>query len=66
MNRFFAISFAILSLSACAHRPSLVEARGAYRPLNAGKWTPTHDDLRGPRAPLTPAQSPALTAEAGS
>jgi hypothetical protein len=65
MNRVLTISIALLSLTGCAHRPPLAEARGGYRPLNAGKWTPTHDDLRGPRAPLPPAQSPALTPETG-
>lgn len=55
-----------LSLSACAHRPPLAEAKGKYRPLNVGKWSPTRDDLRGPRAPLPPAQSPSLTPETGS
>jgi hypothetical protein len=66
MVRPFIAVLAILSLAACAHRPPLAEAKGRYRPLNAGKWTPTRDDLRGPRAPLPPAQSPALTPESGA
>ena len=28
--------------------------------MNAGRWTPTADDLRGPRVPLPPAMSPAF------
>ncbi|KFD27419.1 type IV secretion system lipoprotein VirB7 [Sphingobium yanoikuyae] len=66
MNRPAFIVLVALTLSACAHHPPLAEAKGPYRPLNAGKWTPTRDDLRGPRAPLPPASSPSLTPEAGS
>lgn len=50
-----------LAVSACAGKhPPLAEASGAYRPLNAGKWTPTRDDLRGPRLPLAPKDSPSI------
>ncbi|WP_454888867.1 hypothetical protein [Sphingobium indicum] len=66
MVRPFLAALFILSLAACAHHPPLAEAKGRYRSLNAGKWTPTRDDLRGPRAPLSPAQSPALTPETGA
>lgn len=66
MIRLLAAAVLALSLGACAHHPPLAEASGPYRPLNAGRWTPTPDDLRGPRAPLPPAQSPALTPETGS
>lgn len=50
-----------LAVSACAggHQP-LGKISGKYRVLNAGRWTPTRDDLRGPRAPLPRVQSPAL------
>jgi hypothetical protein len=48
-----------LAVSACAGgHPPLSEASGPYRPLNAGRWAPTRDDLRGPRAPLAPVDSP--------
>lgn len=54
-------------LVACTHRgkPPLPKAAGAYRPLNAGRWSPARDDLRGPRAPLAPAASPNIPAEFG-
>jgi len=66
MIRNALLVLSVVSLAACAHRPPLAVAKGPYRPLNAGKWTPTHDDLRGPRSPLAPAQSPSLTPESGS
>lgn len=50
-------------MGGCAHHPPLAEPKGAIRPLNAGHWTPTSDDLRGPRAPLPPVQSPSLHPE---
>ncbi|UZO95026.1 hypothetical protein RMHFA_05720 (plasmid) [Roseomonas mucosa] len=50
-----------LAVSACAGgHPPLAEASGSYRALNAGKWVPTRDDLRGPREPLAPVDSPSL------
>ncbi len=66
MNRIFPLIGITLLLAACADHPPLAEASGPYRPLNAGHWTPPPDDLTGPRTPLTPARSPALTAEHGS
>jgi len=59
MTRRLALLLIPLAVSACAGgHPKLAEASGKYRPLNAGRWTPTRDDLRGPRAPLPPVQSP--------
>lgn len=59
MIRRLALLLIPLAVSACAGgHPKLAEASGRYRPLNAGKWTPTRDDLRGPRAPLPPVHSP--------
>lgn len=51
-----------LLLAACtSNRARPPEAVGAWRPLNAGRWQPTRDDLRGPRQPLAPAQSWSLS-----
>jgi hypothetical protein len=59
MNRRLALLLLPLAVSACAGgHPPLAEASGKYRALNAGRWTPTRDDLRGPRQPLPPVQSP--------
>jgi len=59
MIRRLALLLIPLAVSACAGgHPKLAEASGKYRPLNAGKWAPTRDDLRGPRAPLPPVRSP--------
>jgi len=59
MIRRLALLLIPLAVSACAGgHPKLAEVSGKYRPLNAGKWTPTRDDLRGPRAPLPPVRSP--------
>jgi hypothetical protein len=52
-----------LALAACAGHPPLAEASGPLRSMNAGRWTPTADDLRGPRVPLPPAMSPAFYPE---
>lgn len=60
MTRLIALVGLALSLAACANHPPLAEASGPYRPLNPDRWTPTSDDLRGPRAPLLPADSPSL------
>lgn len=55
----------LLAVAACAgDHPPLSEASGPYRALNPGRWTPTPDDLRGPRSPLPPSQSPSLRAAA--
>lgn len=48
----------LLALSACAGSHRLPEPSGPWRPLNTGQWVPTRDDLRGPRLPLPPVQSP--------
>ena len=59
MIRRAALLLIPLAVSACAGKhPPLAEASGKYRPLNVGKWTPTRDDLRGPRLPLAPKDSP--------
>lgn len=53
---------AALLLAACAgNKAKPPEAAGAWRPLNAGRWQPTRDDLRGPRQALPPAQSWSLS-----
>jgi hypothetical protein len=65
IRRFYLCLLLPMSLAGCADHPPLAEATGAIRPLNAGRWAPTPDDLRGPRAPLPPALSPALNPEAG-
>jgi len=49
-----------LSLTACGNHPPLAKASGPYRALNPGRWTPTSDDLRGPRTQILPAESPSL------
>lgn len=46
------IPFLLLALSACAGHPTLAEPSGPFRALNAGRWTPDDDDLRG--APASP------------
>ena len=63
IRRFYFALLLPALLPGCANHPPLAEAKGAIRPLNAGRWTPTSDDLRGPRAPLPPAQSPTLNPE---
>lgn len=60
MIRVLAALGLALSLAACASHPPLAEASGPYRPLNAGRWSPTSDDLRGPRQVMLPADSPSL------
>ena len=61
MNRMVAMVLLPLAVSACAgHHQTLGKVSGNYRALNPGHWIPTRDDLRGPRAPLPPAQSPTL------
>ncbi|ONF49431.1 hypothetical protein [Methylobacterium radiotolerans] len=61
MIRRAALLLIPLAVSACSgDRPSLAEASGPYRPLNEGRWSPTDDDLRGPRAPIAPKDSPSL------
>jgi hypothetical protein len=62
IRRFYFALFLPVLLAGCAGHP-LAEATGSLRPLNAGRWAPTADDLRGPRAPLPPALSPALNPE---
>ena len=68
MSRTLTIFLLPLALVACAHRgkPPLPKAIGHYRPLNPGRWSPSPDDLRGPRAPLAPGASPNINAEPGS
>lgn len=66
MIRVIAAVGIALSLGACASHPPLAEARGAYRPLNPGRWTPTSDDLRGPRQVMLPANSPYANLPAAS
>ena len=65
MSRLPIVLLLPIALVACAHRgkPPLPQAAGEYRPLNAGRWSPVRDDLRGPRAPLAPAASPNIPAE---
>ncbi len=63
IRRFCIYLFLPVMLAGCANHPPLAEAKGAIRPLNAGRWTPSSDDLRGARAPLAPSQSPALHPE---
>lgn len=69
MTRFGTLALALgltLSLLACAtNKGKAPEAAGAYRPLNAGRWQPTRDDLRGPRALLPPSQSWSLKPQQG-
>ena len=67
MSRSLVILLLPVVLVACTHRgkPPLPKAVGAYRPLNAGRWSPGRDDLRGPRAPLAPGTSPNIPAESG-
>lgn len=65
MNLILPMIGLTLLLAACADHPPLAEASGPYRPLNPTRWTPAPDDLEGPRAPLPPARSPALTPEHG-
>lgn len=61
MIRMVALLLLPLAVSACgARHQALGKVSGNYRALNPGHWTPTRDDLRGPRAPLPPAQSPTL------
>jgi hypothetical protein len=60
IRRFYFALFLPALVGGCASHPPLAEPKGAIRPLNAGHWTPTADDLRGPRAPLPPVQSPSL------
>ncbi len=55
------------ALAACAGDGRPPEPSGPWRALNAGRWTPTPDDLRGPRAPLPASASPnALTGGRGA
>jgi hypothetical protein len=57
----FALLLLPLAVSACAgSHPPLAQPSGDYRALNTGRWTPTNDDLRGPRTPLPPSQSPVV------
>jgi hypothetical protein len=61
MIRWVILLLPLLAVAACADgHPPLAEASGPYRALNPGKWTPTPDDLRGPRLPLPPSLSPSL------
>lgn len=65
MIRLVAVLLLSLAVSACGGgHQALGKVSGKYRALNTGRWTPTRDDLRGPRAPLPPAQSPALAGPA--
>jgi len=48
------IPFLLLALSACSGHPPLAEPSGPFRPLNAGRWTPSEGDLRGADAPMPP------------
>lgn len=41
-----------LALSGCVSAPPLPEAKGEFRPLNTGRWTPQPDDLKGAKSPL--------------
>lgn len=67
MFRALVVLLLPIALVACANRgkPPLPRAVGEYRPLNAGRWSPVHDDLRGPRAPLAPGASPNILPEPG-
>ena len=56
----------VLAVGGCGGSHRLSEPSGPWRALNAGRWVPSADDLRGPRAPLPPAQSPSLAAGAGA
>jgi len=58
MIRVLAAAALALSLAACASHPPLAEPSGSYRALNPGRWSPTSDDLRGPRQVMLPANSP--------
>ncbi|WP_109105436.1 type IV secretion system lipoprotein VirB7 [Azospirillum sp. TSO35-2] len=40
------LGLTLLALTACAGHPPLTEPSGPVRPLNAGRWTPTADDLQ--------------------
>lgn len=57
MMRFLALAPALLLAACASNQAKPPDAKGAYRVLNAGRWQPTKDDLRGPRAPLPPSQS---------
>lgn len=48
------IPLLLLALSACSGHTPLAEPSGPYRALNAGRWTPSEDDLRGAHATLPP------------
>jgi len=61
MVRPVLLLFVPLALGACSHHRNphkLTVAAGHYRALNADQWTADSDDLRGPRAPLAPVDSP--------
>ncbi|HYH37636.1 MAG TPA: hypothetical protein VD860_05400 [Azospirillum sp.] len=56
MTHRFAFPVLLLALSACSGHPPLVEPSGPFRALNAGRWTPSEDDLRGADAAAPPAR----------
>ncbi len=61
MPRPVPLLIVLLALGACSHHRNphkLAVAAGHYRPLNTDRWTADVDDLRGPRAPLAPVDSP--------
>lgn len=61
MSRAMLLLLVPLALGACSHHRNvhrLAVAAGGYRALNADQWTAGREDLRGPRAPLAPVDSP--------
>lgn len=61
MTRMVALLLLPITIAGCSGGgQALGKPTGKYRALNVGKWSPTRDDLRGPRAPLPPSQSPSL------
>ena len=54
----------LLALAACAGTEGAPQPSGPFRALNAGHWTPSADELRGPVP--TPPAAWTFPSEAGS
>jgi len=58
-RRASAVMFGIaasIALAGCVTSTPLPEAKGKFRPINTGRWSPMPEDLKGPeKARLAPA-----------
>lgn len=48
-----ALALTQMVLTGCSPVRPLAEAKGPFRPLNPGRWSPDPADLKGPRGPYS-------------